>query len=169
MANLGTLIRRNRENRDVARERAQEAYWDPFRLMESMFGFEPARTEGWWGREMSYAPRVDVKETKDGYVFKVDLPGVKESDVEVSVIGNALKIAGTREEEKRDESEMYHAVERSYGSFSRVFTLPEGVDTNAVKAELKNGVLSLLVPKRPEVQPRKVVVSKGGKETEAKA
>src|SRR5688572_28868974 len=164
MANLGTLIRRNRENRDVARERAQEGYWDPFRLMESMFGFEPVRTEGWWGREMSYAPRVDVKETKDGYLFKVDLPGVKEGDVEVSVIGNALKIAGTREEEKREEGEMYHAVERSYGSFSRVFTLPEGVDTNAIKAELKNGVLTLIVAKRPEVQPRKVVVSKGGKE-----
>jgi HSP20 family protein len=74
-----------------------------------------------------------------------------------------LTISGQREEEKKDEGDRYFAYERSYGTFSRSFTLPEGADTEHVRAELKDGVLTIVVPKKPEVQPRRIDVQSTGK------
>ncbi|MFN7135345.1 MAG: Hsp20/alpha crystallin family protein, partial [Myxococcales bacterium] len=105
-----------------------------------------------------FVPRFEVKETKDGYVFKADLPGVDEKDVDVSLTGNRLTISGRREAEERKEGETYFAYERSFGSFSRTFTLPEGVDTEHVDAELKNGVLTIQLGKRAEMKPRKIAL-----------
>jgi HSP20 family protein len=81
---------------------------------------------------------------------------VKEEEVDVSLTGNRLTISGQREEEKREDSDRYHAYECSYGSFTRSFSLPEGTDPDNVKAEMKDGVLNVTVPKRPEVQPRRI-------------
>lgn len=149
--------------------------FDPFEMMREMLsgGFEPFRElargpEGMLG----FTPSFDVKETKDTYVFKADLPGLKENDIDISVTGNRLTISGKREEETRDESERYYAYERSYGTFSRSFTLPEGVDPNNVHADLKDGVLTVLVPKKPEVQPRRIEVkasSAAGEQKKVKA
>ncbi|TAK18088.1 MAG: Hsp20 family protein, partial [Myxococcaceae bacterium] len=85
-----------------------------------------------------------------------------EKDLEISMTGNRLTVSGHREAEKRDESDRYYLYERSYGSFSRSFTLPDGVDNTKVAADLKDGVLTMLVPRRPETQPRKINVRSNG-------
>src|SRR5206468_2533929 len=100
-------------------------------------------------------------ETKDAYVFRADLPGVKDSDLEISLTGNRLTVSGRREQERQEQGETFYASERSYGSFTRSFTLPEGIDGDNVSADLKSGVLTLSVPKKPEVQPRKVTINTG--------
>jgi HSP20 family protein len=107
-------------------------------------------------RQDEFMPNFEVRETPDSYEFKADLPGVKEEDVEISVTGNRLTISGQRQQEGRLEGETYYAVERSYGSFSRTFTLPEGCDLEHVKAELKGGVLTLVVPKKEASKPRRI-------------
>jgi HSP20 family protein len=147
--------------------------WDPFRAVRDAFRWDPFREiEAALGGELrtatSFAPTFDVKETKDAYVFRADLPGVKEDDLEISLTGNRLVVSGHREQESREQGETYYATERSYGAFSRAFTLPEGIDGENVNAELKNGVLHVTVPKKPEVQPRRISVGNGG-EGKAKA
>jgi HSP20 family protein len=94
-------------------------------------------------------------------VFKADLPGMKEKDVEVSFTGNRLTLSGKREEEKREEKDNYFACERSSGSFSRSFTLPMGTDSHKATADLKEGVLTITVPKKAEVKPQKIPVNGG--------
>ena len=123
--------------------------WDPF-------GSEYDAAAVWRQRGGGFAPSVDLRESAQAYIFQVDLPGVKEDDIEISVTGNRLTISGQREEERREDDERFHAYECSYGSFSRSFTLPEGTDPDNVQAEMKGGVLRVTVPKRPEVQPRRI-------------
>jgi HSP20 family protein len=167
---MANLVRR--ENREVARGGGQEHRWDPFRAMDALLRFDPLRDDfgplvSWAG---GYAPRFDVKETRDAYVLKADLPGVKDEEVDVSLSGNMLTISGEKEEEHKEEEEQYYAMERTYGSFSRSFSLPDSVDGEHVTAELKDGVLTVNVPKRPEAQPKKIAIGKGGGEaTKAKA
>jgi len=154
---MATLIRRNQN--EVA---PSGSVWDPFRVMRDVLRWDPFRElEAAAGGDYGlFAPSFDVKENRDGYVFRADLPGVKEEDLEISLTGNRLAISGRREEEKREQGETYYASERSYGSFSRAFTLPDGTDAENVRAELKNGVLQVTVPKKPEVQPRKIQIAK---------
>jgi HSP20 family protein len=110
------------------------------------------------------APDFEIKETKEGFVFKADVPGIKEKDLEITMTGNRLSISGKREAEKEDSSDSYYARECSYGSFTRVFTLPEGTDGNEdIHAELSQGVLTLHLPKRPELQPKRIEVKVGDK------
>lgn len=124
--------------------------WDPFReMMPALPAFE----------DVSFAPAFEVKETKDAFVFNADLPGVAEKDLQVQLSDNRLTISGKRESEKTEQGETYYATERSYGSFTRSFTLPEGLDRDKLRAELKNGVLSVTAPKRPEAQPKKISVA----------
>ena len=134
--------------------------WDPFRAMENLLRLDNWNDYAGSREELSYAPTFDVKETKDSYVFKADLPGVKEENVDVSVTGNILTITGKREAEEKKEGENWHAVERSYGSFSRSFKLPETANTEKVEATMANGVLTLTLPKRAESQTRKVTIAK---------
>jgi HSP20 family protein len=103
-------------------------------------------------------PDFEVKETKDAYLFKADVPGVKEADIEVTVTGNRLTLAGSRAEEKEEKGDTYYSCERKYGSFTRAYTLPEGADLEHPHADLKAGVLTVAVPKLPEVKPKKVEV-----------
>ena len=147
-------------------ERSQPAtgVWDPWRVMRSMLEWDPfermAEMAPYAGERM-FAPTFDVKETGDSYIFRADLPGVKEDDLDISLTGNRLTVSGKREMEERKEGERYFAFERSYGSFTRTFTLPEGIDSESVRAEMKDGVLTLTVPKKPEVQPKKISVKPG--------
>jgi HSP20 family protein len=122
--------------------------WDPFREMGPMFTPDKG----------NFMPDVDVKETEKAYVFKADVPGMKEKDIEVSFTGNRMTMTGKREEEHREEKGTYFTCERSYGSFTRTFTLPPGTDIEHANAEMKDGVLTITVPKAPEVQPKKIPV-----------
>lgn len=168
MANLS--VRRGGEPRGETAAwdplRMMERAFDPVRMMREMMGADPF---GGLVAPMSgmFAPDVEIKETKDAYVFRADLPGVRPEDVEVSVVGNRLTVSGKREEEKRQEDDRYFAYERSYGSFSRSFVLPEHGDLDKLRASMESGVLEIVVPKRAEMQPRRIEIGKGGKETKA--
>jgi len=145
--------------------------WDPFQMMRDWARWDPFAEMGTMlppaGTRNVFVPDVDVQETPVAYVFKADLPGMKEKDVEVSMTGNRLTLSGKREEEKREDKASYHTWERSYGSFTRTFTLPAGTDGERVVADLKDGVLTVTVPKKPDVQPKKIAVNGG--EAKAKA
>jgi HSP20 family protein len=134
--------------------------WDPFELMS------PWLTGTGRQAASAFIPAFEVKETKDAFIFKADLPGVDEKDIEVTLTGDRIVVSGKRESEKREESDRFYAFERGFGSFSRAFTLPEGVDGDNVQAELKSGVLTLRLAKRPEVQPRRIQVSSSGERKE---
>ncbi len=142
---------------------------DPFDVMREMFSLEPLRHLFGGGAlhplpAQSFVAHFEVRETNDAYVFKADLPGVREDDLDITVAQNRLSVRGRREMDKRDESDLYYAVERAYGSFTRTFTLPSDVDEARVEAELRDGVLTLHVPKAREQQAKKVQVktSSGG-------
>jgi HSP20 family protein len=169
---MANIIRRNeREGGNLTPARGRGYYdapvrasLDPFRMLGDLLRWDPFGDfdRGAGLQAGAFAPSVDVRETPQSFVFKVDLPGVKEENVDITVTGNRLTISGQREEEKRDDNDRYHVYESSYGSFARTFTLPEGVDPDAVRADMKNGVLEVSVPKRPEVQPRKISVGQAG-------
>ena len=165
---MANLIRKNEGGQPERLPRE----WEPFRLMRELVGWDPfAEMVPSYGHEMAgFIPRFEVKENKDAYLFKADLPGIEEKDLELTLTGNRLSVSGKREAEKREENGTWYAYERSYGTFSRSFTLPEGADFDHATADLKNGVLTISVPKKPEHQPRKISLGEkvrtvlGGKE-----
>ncbi len=107
----------------------------------------------------AWAPSVDIYETPNELVVKADLPDVEEKDIDVRVENNLLTIRGERKFSKEISEDNYLRVERTYGSFSRSFSLPNTVNPEAIKAEYKNGVLTLTLPKREESKPRQVKVN----------
>ncbi len=139
----------------------------PFQVMRDLMSWDPFRemTPAWSDLPAEFTPTFDVKETKDSFVFKADVPGIKESDLDVTVTGNRLNVSGKREEEKEDKSDRYYTYERSYGSFSRSFTLPEGVDTTTVRADLKDGVLTLSIQKAQGAQTKKIDIQTAAKKS----
>ncbi|MGC4114875.1 MAG: Hsp20/alpha crystallin family protein [Myxococcales bacterium] len=147
--------------------------WDPWGVMREMMRWDPlaemGRSLATQDYGVGFVPQFEVKETGDSYVFKADLPGVKDDDLDISLTGNRLTVSGKREEEEKKEEETYYAYERSFGTFTRSFTLPEGIDANDVKASMKDGVLTIGVAKKAEVQPKKVTITKGKTEGQAKA
>jgi len=136
--------------------------WDPWRTMRAMMGWDPFREmaamPSFEERGITFNAPFDIKETKDAYLFKADLPGIKEKDLEVTMTGNRLDVSGKREEEKEEKSDRYYSYERNYGSFSRSFTLPEGAEVDKLRASLDQGVLTITVPKKPDVQAKKIAV-----------
>ena len=106
-----------------------------------------------------WLPKVDVFENKDTLVLEAELPGMKRDDFELSFENNVLTLKGERRFEKKDESDNYHRVERSYGSFTRSFTLPSTVTAEGAKADFKNGVLSVTLPKREDTKARKIEIA----------
>jgi HSP20 family protein len=137
-----------------------EPRWEPFRAMRDLLSWDPFREMAPFASQIpaGFSPSFDIKETKDAYVFKADLPGIKESDLEVTVTGNRLVVSGKREAEKEEKTDTYYSCERSYGEFTRSFTLPDGVDMNSLQATLSEGVLTLTVKKAPEAQAKKIAV-----------
>jgi HSP20 family protein len=135
--------------------------WEPFRAMRDLLRWDPFRemTPIFSGELPGYEPAFEVKETNDSFVFKADVPGVKEQDLEVTTTGNRLTVAGKRESEKEEKEENYYAYERSYGSFSRSFTLPEQADLAHIRAELKSGELTVVIPKTAAAVAKKVPVT----------
>jgi HSP20 family protein len=135
------------------------------RLMDSFFdarfGSQPWDTrsgdEDW--RSM-WTPRIDVQRRNDAIVVRADLPGVRKEDVEIEVEDNALILSGERREEREEgaEDQDYHFFERSYGSFYRAVPLPEGTNLEEIKAEMRDGVLSVTVPLSGSARPRRIKI-----------
>jgi HSP20 family protein len=159
---MANIVRRGGEGQQHL---AQRGEWDPFRMMRDLLRWDPfgemMAPYGSPERGMMFAPAFEVRETPDAYVFKADLPGVKDEDLEIAVTGNRLTVSGHREAEERREGETFYAFERSYGTFTRAFTLPDGIDADHVQADLRDGVLTVQVPKKPELQPKKIQLKAG--------
>jgi HSP20 family protein len=109
----------------------------------------------------SWAPAVDIYETEHELVVKADLPDVDAKDLDIRVENNILTIRGERKFEKKVSEENYLRVERAYGAFSRSFSLANTVNSEAIKADYQNGVLTLTVPKREEAKPKQIKVNVG--------
>ena len=140
--------------------------WEPFsnlltaqRDFDRLFkeAFNPFVSEGDLSTR-TWAPPVDIYENENDIVLKAELPGIEPKDVEVKVEDNTLYLKGERKFEKEVKNESYHRVERSYGSFARSFSLPNSISTDKVKAEFKDGLLTLTLPKREEAKPRTVKI-----------
>jgi HSP20 family protein len=148
-------------NQNPGTSLARQAEWDPTRWARELLRWDPFReiSPGFPSLEaVGFSPAFEVKETQEGYQFKADLPGILEKDLEVSRTGNRLTVSGRREAEREEKGDTFFMCERSYGSFTRAFTLPEGIDGEHIRADLKDGVLNLFVPKKPGAQPQKIAV-----------
>jgi HSP20 family protein len=144
--------------------------WEPFRdLMPTQREFDRLFKEAFnpfFGEgnlsTRTWAPAVDIYETENDIVLKAELPGIDPKDVEVRVEDSTLYLKGERKFQKEVKDENYHRVERTYGSFARSFSLPNSINAEKVKAEYKDGLLTLTLPKREEAKPKtiKIDVSK---------
>ena len=141
------------------------ARWEPFRRATSLQDqvnrlFNDVLERA--GEESSltaWAPSVDIYETEHELVVKADLPEVDPKDLDIRVENNILTIRGERKFDKKVNEENYLRVERSYGSFARSFTLANTVNSEAIKADYQNGVLTLSIPKREEAKPQQIKVN----------
>ena len=107
----------------------------------------------------AWAPSIDIYENKDQIVLEAELPGMKQEDFDLSIENNVITLRGERKFEKTDETDNYHRVERSYGAFTRSFTLPQTVSAEGATAEYNNGVLRVSLPKREETKARRIEVA----------
>ena len=138
--------------------RREISLWNPF----GEEFFSPERFFREWTaptqRAARLAPAVDVSEDETGYTITVELAGVKKEDVTVEVHENVLSIRGEKKSEREEKKEKTHWVERSYGSFSRSFTLPPTALSAELKATFKEGVLTIEIPKQEQVKPRQIAI-----------
>ncbi|MBM4284555.1 MAG: Hsp20/alpha crystallin family protein [Deltaproteobacteria bacterium] len=140
--------------------------WRPFRevtrlrremdrLWEDYFG--PGR-RGLEPMEEVWSPAVDVSETGDKVTVKAEVPGMEAKDIEINLVGDILTIKGEKKSEREEKGENYHMVERSYGSFSRSLKLPAAVEADKIEASYKQGVLTVVCPKKEEVKPKAIEI-----------
>jgi HSP20 family protein len=132
-------------------------YRDPFAVARELLSWDPFFS----GRPASnFSPAFEVKETTDAFVLKADIPGVAESDLDISVHNSVLTVSGARQAEERKEGESYALYERQFGSFSRSFSLPDMADGERIEAKLEHGVLTLTIGKKAEAKPRKIALKR---------
>lgn len=137
--------------------------WRPLRELEEL----DRRFDDLWGRglwrlpveERGWMPAVDVFEKADKFVVKAELPGIKEEDIHVSVVGDTLSIRGEKKTETEVKEEDYYRSERSYGSFYRSIPIPSNVNADKISASFEDGVLEVALPKSAKGKPRKLTVS----------
>src|SRR5216110_2343517 len=141
--------------------------WEPLREMEefqnrlsTLFG-RPSRRGN--GREEitlpEWTPPADITEDDKEYLIKAELPEMEKEDVKVTVENGVLTISGERKFEKEEKKKKYHRVERGYGSFVRTFALPEDADADRVKAQFKQGILEVHLPKNEKAKPKQIEVN----------
>ncbi|HZT72009.1 MAG TPA: Hsp20/alpha crystallin family protein [Terriglobia bacterium] len=141
--------------------------WEPFRdLISTQERFNQLFNEA-FGRAFgdlqevtprTWAPAVDIYETDENLVLQAELPGINPDDVDIRIEDNTLYLKGERKFEKEVKEGNLHRVERSYGTFTRSFTLPGSINVDKVKAEYKNGILTLTMPKREEAKPKTIKI-----------
>ena len=137
--------------------------WEPLREIEDMFdrytsklGWPALNREAFSATE--WAPKVDITETDEAFTIKAELPEVRKEDIKVNVENGELCLSGERKQEKEEKGKKFHRIERHYGSFMRSFTLPANVDASQVKAEFKDGMLNLTLPKTAKTKASEVKV-----------
>ena len=152
----------SRSNYGTAMERASRRGLSPFpemlelqRSLDRLFGGLPGGVEQ---TSAGWQPPVDIFETEGDIVIKVELPEVRKEDVEVNLDDRTLTIRGERKLENEDRREGYHRIERIYGQFARSFTVPPNINREGLRAEYKDGVLRVTLPKLEEAKPRQIAV-----------
>ena len=147
--------------------------WEPFRNLaglqdrmnrlfdDSFRGMGLPHTEGEedWALGGTWAPAVDIYEQEGDIVLKAELPGIDPKNVDIRIENNVLTLRGERKVDQQVKRESYHRVERAYGAFTRSFTLPAVVDQERIKADYRDGVLSVTLPKREEAKPKQINIS----------
>ena len=138
--------------------------WDPFREVAALQNRVNSLFRDFSEGESSmtttnFIPAVDIYEDEKKVVLKLEVPGIQEKDLDVSVENNTLTVKGERKFEKEEKEENFHRIERRYGSFFRAFTLPTSVETENIDAKYENGVLRLELKKKPEAQPKQIKVN----------
>lgn len=144
--------------------------YDPFRELRSLqdemtrlfSGVVPANFNREEMTHGAWAPSVDIYEDKDRLILEAELPGMNREDFDISVENNVITLRGERKFEKKTDGDNYHRVERSYGSFTRSFTLPQTVTAEGATADFEDGVLRVGLPKRAETKARKIEITGGG-------
>ena len=140
--------------------------WKPFREVSRLRSEMDRLWDEYFGTgrralrpmEEGWLPAVDVSETGDKITVKAEIPGMEAKDIDIAMVGDTLTIKGEKKAEKEEKDENYHMVERSYGSFSRSMKLPATVDPDKVDASYKNGVLTIVLPKKEEVKPKPIEI-----------
>ena len=142
--------------------------WDPFRdlvalqdRMNRLFdeSVRNVRTGDEALSSATWSPAVDIYETANEVVVKAELPEVNQSDIDIQVENNTLTLRGERKFDKETKQENFHRIERAYGVFSRSFTLPSTVDQERIKADYKDGILRISLPKREASKPKQIKVA----------
>lgn len=135
--------------------------WEPFRdlarlqdEMSRLFDERVYRNS----ESVGWTPACDIYEDEEGVTLRFELAGVEPKDVDVRFENGVLTLRGERKLEKEEQRDNYHRIERSYGTFTRSFTLPGTLDAERIRAESKNGVLTISLPKRAEAKPRSIQV-----------
>ena len=147
--------------------------WQPFKELDDMesrfddyMGFPFWRTM--WRRRpfegMGWAPAMEVIEKDDKYLIKLELPGVKESDVDISISGDMITISGEKKSDSEVKKKGYHYSESSYGSFSRSISLPSSIKADKIEASYDKGILEITLPKKADVKPKKISIAAKKKE-----
>jgi HSP20 family protein len=141
------------------------AFYEPWRLvnrlhrdLDRLMGAPAAAGDDETAAVASWIPAIDIREEEKQFVLHADLPGVDPANIEVTLDNGVLTIRGRRELTERDERKGYRRVERVSGEFFRRFSLPDTADSNSVKARCTNGVLEVVIPKQPQVLPRRISV-----------
>ena len=153
--------------------------WEPFRelaalqnemgrWMSQVAGATPG-TGGGNGQSSTWLPAVDVWETEDELVLSFDLPGIPEDKVSVELDENVLTVSGERERTQEHSGDRFYRFERRFGTFSRSVTLPAGVSEESIKADYRDGVLEIRVPKPEEPKPKKIQIGTGQGAIEGKS
>jgi HSP20 family protein len=136
--------------------------WDPFRdlqrMQDEMSRLFDDRLAGRAGESVGWTPGVDIYEDAEGIALRFELAGVEPKDVDIRFENGVLTLRGERKLDREDKRENYHRIELSYGTFTRSFSLPGTIDAEKIKAESKNGVLAVFLPKRPEAKPKSIQV-----------
>jgi HSP20 family protein len=112
---------------------------------------EPAATTSW-------SPSVDIYETDNEITVKAELPGLEQKDISLNLENNVLTLKGERRFEKETKQENYHRIERAYGTFSRSFAIPATVDDEKIRADYKDGVLAITLPKKEQIKPKQIKI-----------
>ena len=139
----------------VFRFNAPARYWPNAGLFANLFEDSPF----WPASDRGIVPAIDILEKDGNLILRADLPGVSEKEIALKLEGNVLTLSGEKKLENDENSDKYRRIERSYGSFSRSFTLPETADKEKIGAEFKNGVLTVTIPLKAEAKPREVPIS----------
>jgi HSP20 family protein len=137
--------------------------WNPFEEVSSLRRLMDQPIEAFFGggpftAELAWRPLADVSETKEGFTVSVELPGMKQEEIVVSVEENVLTVKGERKRENEASEEGYSRVERFHGSFERHFTFPGTVDMERIQATYRDGILEIRLPKKEEAKPKTVKI-----------